>query len=109
MTVLSNLTPADVMGALLLLTLATLMLLLVRWTGDAKPLLLKEMIARAGGKLDAAADPLLGERLAAAARACAHCRNREECEAFLKFEPGKTVPEFCPNRRWIRSLTVAPT
>jgi hypothetical protein len=108
MTVLSNLTPADVMGALLLLTLATLMLLLVRWTDGAKPLLLKEMIARAGGKLDAAADPLLGERLASAARACTHCRHRDEREAFLESEPGDTVPEFCPNRRWIRSLAATP-
>lgn len=109
MTILSNLTPADVMGGLLILTIATLVLFLVRWTGDAKPLLLKEMIARAGGRLDAAADPLLGERLAVAARACAHCRNRDECEAFLEFEPGDSVPDFCPNRRWIRSLAATPT
>lgn len=108
MTVLSNLILTDVTGVVLLLTFATILLFLVRWTGDAKPLLLKEMIARVGGKLDPAADPLLGERLAAAGWACAHCRNRAKCEAFLKFETGDSVPEYCPNRRWILSLAAAP-
>jgi hypothetical protein len=100
-----NLTPADAMAALLLLTFVIMILLLVRWTNDgSRPLLLRRMIARAGGRLDASADPLLGEKLASAARACAGCRNREECEALLADRFGDEIPDYCPNRRWIRSL-----
>lgn len=69
-----------------------------------RPLLLRRMIDRAGGKLDPASDPLLGERLAAAARACSHCRQHGECQAMLDTYEGNDIPEYCPNRRWISSL-----
>ena len=100
-----NPSAADVMGALLIFTLVVMVLMLARWTGDgSKPLLLRRMIARAGGRLDDSADPLLGEKLASAARACAGCRNRDECEALLADHFAEEIPEFCPNRRWIQSL-----
>lgn len=100
-----NPSAVDVMGALLILTLVIMVFMLVRWTGDgSKPLLLRRMIARAGGKLDASADPLLGEKLASAARACAVCQNREECETLLADHFAEEIPDFCPNRRWIQSL-----
>lgn len=104
-----DLSPADVMAALLILTLLVMVFLLAGRTDDgSKPLLLRRMIARAGGRLDASADPLLGERLASAARACAGCRNREECEALLADNFGGEIPEYCPNRRWIQSLPAKP-
>lgn len=100
-----SLSPADAMGVLLFLTLGVMVFLLARWSDDgSRPLLLKRMIARAGGRLDASPDPLLGEKLASAARACAGCRSREECEALLADQSGGEIPDYCPNRRWIQSL-----
>jgi len=100
-----NITLADVMAAMLFLTLAVMIFLLFRWQGDgSRPLLLKRMIARVGGRLDASADPLLGEKLASAARACAGCKSREECEELLASNLDGEIPEYCPNRRWIQSL-----
>lgn len=105
MSVISNLTVADIMGGLLLAALIVALFLLTRWTGyGSRPLLLKRMIERAGGKLDVAGDPLLGERLASAARLCASCRNYEECRKLLSQDSGSDVPDYCPNRHWIRTL-----
>lgn len=100
-----NVTLAEAMAAMLFLTLGVMIFLLIRWQDDgSRPLLLKRMIARAGGRLDASADPLLGEKLASAARACAGCRSREECEALLADNFDGDIPDYCPNRRWIQSL-----
>jgi hypothetical protein len=105
MELIRNPSPANSMAALLLLTLCIMVILLVRWTDDGpRPLLLKRMIARAGGRLDASTDPLLGEELASAARACAVCRNQKECEALLAEHFTNDIPEYCPNRRWIQAL-----
>jgi hypothetical protein len=107
-TVLS-LTMADVVAALLLLTLMVAIFLFARWTNDeSRPLLLKRMISRAGAKLTQSDDPLLGDKLAAAARVCAGCRNREECEILLAEESEGDIPDYCPNRRWITSLRAKP-
>ena len=100
-----DLTLAEVMAAMLFLTLGVMVFLLIRWQDDgSRPLLLNRMIARAGARLDASADPLLGERLASAARACAGCKSRDECELLLADNFDGEIPEYCPNRRWIRSL-----
>ena len=104
-----SLTMADVVAALLLLTLIATVFLFARSTNDgSRPLLLKRMIFRAGGKLDPSGDPLLDEKLAAAARVCAGCRNREECEILLADDLDGDVPEYCPNHRWIKSLAENP-
>ena len=62
----------------------------------------------AGGKLDASANIFLGEELASAARACAGCRNRKECEALLVDHRTVEIPEYCPNRRWIQPMAAKP-
>jgi hypothetical protein len=104
-----NLSPVDAMGALLFLTLGVIVFLLsLRMDGDSRPLPLKRMIARAGGKLETSADPLLGEKLASASRTCKGCENQEQCEDLLADNFDGEIPEYCLNRRWIRSLTERP-
>lgn len=105
MSVISNLAAGDIIGGLLLAALIVALFLFTRWNGyGSRTLLLKQMIERAGGKLDVAEDPLLGEKLASAARLCASCRNYEECMRMLSQESGNDVPDYCPNRHWIRAL-----
>ena len=104
-----SLSPADVMGALLVLTLGVMVVLLsLRMDGGSRPSPLKRMIARAGGKLDISADPLLDESLASAARTCKGCENQEQCEFLLAENFDGEIPEYCPNRHLIRSLTERP-
>lgn len=100
-----ELTVLDMIGGLMLLTLGVGLVVFARWAEDgARPLLLHRMIARVGGRVDILEDPLAGNKLAAAARACARCRSREVCEAFLACGYGDDVPAYCPNRQWIAEL-----
>lgn len=109
MTYIASLTVADMVAGLLFATLFLGALMLVRFSDfGSRPLLLKQMISRVGGKLDAAGDPLLGQKLASAARLCAGCRNHDQCRELLVECSGNDVPEYCPNRRWIRSLATSP-
>ncbi|MBE9553016.1 MAG: hypothetical protein IMF05_06110 [Proteobacteria bacterium] len=104
-----SLSLADAMGALLVLTLGVMVVLLsLRMDGDSRPPPLKRMIGRAGGKLDTSADPLLGASLATAARICKGCENLERCEFLLAENFDGEIPDYCPNRRWFRSLTERP-
>lgn len=104
-----SLSPANAMGVLLFLTLGVMVFLLsLRMDGDSRRFLLKRMIARAGGKLDTSADPLLGESLASAARTCKRCENQEQCEALLADNFDGEIPDYCANKRWIRSLAAKP-
>ena len=105
MEFLPDLSLASAMAGLLLLTiLAALLLFALLGRDYARPLLLNRMIARAGGKIDPAGDPLIGEKLASAARACSRCRDYDECEILLTTGKGQEIPDYCPNRRWIDSL-----
>lgn len=100
---------ADAMAVLLLLTVAVALVLMLWLASDgSRPLLLRRMIARAGGKLDPSGDPMLGQRLASAARACSRCKSRDECEVLLANRSGHEIPDYCPNRRWIDSLAHKP-
>lgn len=101
--------PRVSMAVLLLLTIAVALFLMAWLANDgSRPLLLRRMIARVGGKLDATGDPLLGQKLASAARACSRCKSPDDCEALLASGSGHEIPDYCPNRRWIDSLAHKP-
>jgi hypothetical protein len=106
---LPQLSMVDAMAVLLLLTIAVALAVMALMASDgSRPLLLRRMISRVGGRLDPSGDPLLGQKLASAARACSRCKNREACEALLASGSGDEVPDYCPNRRWIDSLAQKP-
>lgn len=103
-----ELTVLDLIGGLSLIALWVGLVSYTRCADAwARPLMLTRMISRVGGKLDAASDPFLGERLASAARLCAGCRSYGECRQLLAHSADDDVPDFCPNRYWIRSLAGA--
>ncbi len=109
MDFLPQISMADAMAVLLLLTIAVALAVMALMSGDgSRPLLLRRMIARVGGRLDGSGDPLIGQKLASAARACSRCKNRDQCEALLASGAGDEIPEYCPNRRWIGSLAQKP-
>jgi hypothetical protein len=104
-----NLSPADAMGALLFLTLGVIVFVLsLSMDGVSRRFPLKRMTSRAGGTLDTPVDPLLDESLASAARTCKGCEKQAQCEILLAENFDGEIPEYCPNRHLIRSLTSKP-
>jgi len=88
-----------VMGVLVYARLASAW----RTLHDDGHLRLEHMVRRQGA--DSARAPGLGGYQAAlATRRCVTCAHKEDCDALLKSSARGSVPEFCPNREFIKHV-----
>ena len=73
---------------------------------ERPPLLMHRVLQHEGVELAACADEGRLVQVAAAARRCLLCRDRETCVAWLEGDSGVPLDHFCPNAELITQLRV---
>jgi hypothetical protein len=68
------------------------------------PLLMHRVLAHEGATVERCADEGELAQIAAAARGCLLCRDKETCLAWLEGDASVSLQQFCPNAQMISRL-----